>query len=701
MRSKINEYFEFPTEIDMAPYEVEYLKDTRQAPVPDMFNLVGILVHSGNAESGHYYSYIRERSPTAGQVGRWVEFNDADVNNFDPANIPDQCYGGPSEAYGYNNTRFLKAWNAYMLFYERAKPTEPRSVIIPSNDVDTPLRCEIPLELGNRIAHENETWIRRFCLFDPEHARFTRQLLEQYRTLSKDICSEDHRMEKEVISCALEHLEQILSRAKDSPDFHFVLDILVKIVGDCPECCKMTLDWISTHELALRNLLLRSPDEGIRQRFARMVADALSYLREHDPNLYGIDADQMEQEAAPEDELLLNGAFHGIVRGLRNLFVVLHTHTKAWDDYYGLVLELARFGKPECFYLHREGFLAQCLNILVIDCGDPRLKKLKSQMPHLAHYARLVDKGRKYSLVNLVALSAALLDCANLDSRPLNYLPDGRLRSRAVFELTDLEDQVLRFSTDAGDPKTLAVLDRAISQDRQDPRPATEMVKIMVRADPYLNCNDLIFKTLANGINIEPASHAKPYLHASLTFCENCQSAVMAQELVHIIAKEVDTIGNSGGEEHLDFFARLKRVRNDRLRPGKVYHFFHLLVLKLVPVWAPTLLMYHELAVREETLKLLMSLVFNIDTRRLDNEEEADEVEHIAKRLCLSCLKRLDSHMVAPRRQVDAKHIHEIVKVVEHCIGAYYVMDESSDHDRAVVEDSKSQSCRPRSRRQI
>src|SRR3954464_9464578 len=64
-RSKINDYFNFPPKIDMRPYKVEHLMDDDSGAEEDMFELVGVLVHSGTAESGHYYSFIRERPSTA------------------------------------------------------------------------------------------------------------------------------------------------------------------------------------------------------------------------------------------------------------------------------------------------------------------------------------------------------------------------------------------------------------------------------------------------------------------------------------------------------------------------------------------------------------------------------------------------------------------------------------------------------------
>jgi len=37
------------------------------------------------------FSFIRERLP--GGAGQWFELNDTSVTPFDPARIPDQCFG--------------------------------------------------------------------------------------------------------------------------------------------------------------------------------------------------------------------------------------------------------------------------------------------------------------------------------------------------------------------------------------------------------------------------------------------------------------------------------------------------------------------------------------------------------------------------------------------------------------------------------
>ncbi len=72
---KFNDYFEFPREFDMEPYTVQGLAkiegeviadeneeiDEMAGSVCTKYRLVGVVVHSGQASGGHYYSYILHR----------------------------------------------------------------------------------------------------------------------------------------------------------------------------------------------------------------------------------------------------------------------------------------------------------------------------------------------------------------------------------------------------------------------------------------------------------------------------------------------------------------------------------------------------------------------------------------------------------------------------------------------------------------
>ena len=67
IKSKVNDYFEFPLEISLERW-TQNNKNQNCEP----YQLFGVLVHQGTAESGHYFSIIRVNE-------KWYEFNDQRV----------------------------------------------------------------------------------------------------------------------------------------------------------------------------------------------------------------------------------------------------------------------------------------------------------------------------------------------------------------------------------------------------------------------------------------------------------------------------------------------------------------------------------------------------------------------------------------------------------------------------------------------
>lgn len=127
-REKVNTHFTFPLKLDMSSYMEENIYRKEGTPVNnDQYNyeLIGVTVHTGTADGGHYYSFIRDLE--SGEDDRWCLFNDAEVRQFDPDQLGDECFGGEQhKQFEHPSDRFLdfgleKTNSAYMVFYQRTE----------------------------------------------------------------------------------------------------------------------------------------------------------------------------------------------------------------------------------------------------------------------------------------------------------------------------------------------------------------------------------------------------------------------------------------------------------------------------------------------------------------------------------------------------------------------------------------------------
>lgn len=194
-RVKLNDFCEFPLEINMEPYTQEGLerqekekekaagKDVAASPkkFPDNYynyKLRGIVIHAGTAESGHYYSYIQD------SLMKWFEFNDVWVKEFSQDDIPDECFGG-EEKFNWsstltnlpNTTTREKCGNAYLLFYERTGIYNVRNT-----DEEALESASLSVNFSGEIEHmktvrkQNQRYWRNKHIFAGEYSRFISNL---------------------------------------------------------------------------------------------------------------------------------------------------------------------------------------------------------------------------------------------------------------------------------------------------------------------------------------------------------------------------------------------------------------------------------------------------------------------------------------------------------------------------------------------
>ncbi|KAK5708071.1 hypothetical protein LTR97_000611 [Elasticomyces elasticus] len=113
LEGKVNDRFDFPTEIDMARYQRQHLESPEAEIQPDIFDLVGVIVHQGSLEFGHYWSHVQLAN--AAKPAIWVSLEDRRARLCQGVReVQEACRGGSFFPNGIE-----KSDNAYVLFYRR------------------------------------------------------------------------------------------------------------------------------------------------------------------------------------------------------------------------------------------------------------------------------------------------------------------------------------------------------------------------------------------------------------------------------------------------------------------------------------------------------------------------------------------------------------------------------------------------------
>ena len=128
---------------------------------------MGVTIHIGTADAGHYYSYIninrgaKEKDPddptwAETENEPWKEFNDSHVKEYKFSDLKLDCFGGSSgnEEMGgwFKSSSQSYGKSAYMLVYEKRRK-DPLKVLelensLPAPECDTsaPSRGEVKID---------------------------------------------------------------------------------------------------------------------------------------------------------------------------------------------------------------------------------------------------------------------------------------------------------------------------------------------------------------------------------------------------------------------------------------------------------------------------------------------------------------------------------------------------------------------------
>ncbi len=691
-RSKINDAFAFPDKIDMRPYTIEHLSNPDEDTPEDVFELVGVLVHTGTAESGHYYSYIRER-PTEGGAQTWVEFNDETVTPWDPASMASSCFGGPDyqPQFQSSNAVFEKQYSAYMLFYQRSSSLARNQAILRRPGSSIPLGVKMPEEIKEFIEDENGWLLRRHCLFDPYQIQFVCLALSQLKSLHSGGCSRDHTLETQALTVALSHLDQVASRTKDVPEFLNLLGRIQAMYESCSHCSFAVYKYFSGYTFTFRMLLQKNFDEEVRQAAGNLMIQVLRLIKSRAPVQYGIRPADVGDGHDDSDFDRPPTVIAGTIRILEYLWQSFHINLRSWHEVFDFMLSFVKLGRHElAAFLQQQHFVKWLLWIIWADTNaEPFLSAQFVKMANLVS-RRLPNRPPSYETI------IALLDYLLANMR-LTYATTGQQIGAASarervrlntdpdqpFELTKAETDILHHSGPRSIPVNIFV-DHLISI-AQNPASTNSIIANLIRQSHRMERH--VYQTLHYRITGQIGHNVTPYLRAAWeVFCPVASEASMIRDLSKHVAQHCMCLQHNEGKAFLDFF----RETFDSPREGsaETAHQVAMASLDYVPEWAPSLLGYFDSAVIDGTEMLLQEKIFQHRTFRPISDEEPDETRELAEKMRLTartlgfrCLCYLRDTYVLRNAEVTERAVGGLQRVIKHCSKYFSLRDPADDED--------------------
>lgn len=708
-RSKINDYFSFPHQIDMAPYTVEHLNDSTKSKA-DLFELVGVLVHQGTAESGHYYSYIKERPTSTGRSG-WFEFNDEAVTPWNVNNLEHATFGG-YESRSTDEPSCTKAFSAYMLFYQRASALKTEQQRMVDRAQMAPLRVNINPQLYNVILDTNTILLHRYCLFDPSYPVLVSRCIQQARKTDDDAIglvpiqdagsdsesadSNDdsgHALHRSAMWLALNTFDQVVTRAAGLPHLSLYQELLQTAAMGCTDCAVQILEYFQRRVEAFRSLLQRNADAGVRRFSGNLLLSALQKVAEDRPLVYQpavpLTPSDSSMDENPEDKAILRqkSVPEDTRVVLRHIWKGFHTSLRSWEETFSFVHAFGRLGQHETAILLGDDWLLKLLRLIA---SDPATETRPNYQRMLNSLSRRVRPPSFASIISLIDFLLEALEPVMSADSIVEEASERLAITDLPFPWTSQEVSILlhhpRWTNSSLFVEKLVALEQNA--------PITEQIlcRLMEAGEAM---NSAIFSTLKNNIPGDSTSQLmNPFLKAGACFVRNTEDQELARKLVFHVTGQAGKLQNGEGLAFVQFFHSImssdhaQNAPEDDIRQN---------ALQNVPDWAPTLLVSFEPFVRIATTGFLDAQLFNAHAGLVaqaemegDDFTESDSalqrrLRDTVQNLGVNCLVLLRDNHVMPQAPISRDAAESILRVITACREFCHSDEEDSDMEQAAA----------------
>ncbi|KAL5016318.1 hypothetical protein ScPMuIL_005907 [Solemya velum] len=349
---KFDDYLKFPWLLDMEPYTAEGMarREAESASeastdsddqngnsenrAPELtishntgssqinYELTGIVVHSGQANAGHYYSFIKDRRGTVWtnqQKGKWFKFNDTIVEEFEmnDGNLEAECFGGFYKAKVYDQSNSYpeerqRYWNGYMLFYEKVEgpktpaPAKKSKLVARKNIMEgkNPLHSDtlsqltelvhkgerkgifmdqMPSSIHNIIQAENLTFVKNRDVYNDDYFKFVKQLAAANSSHEKSSCYQELSVQSLQLGIKFLFNTYFRTKKKTKRDLDEWIEVIEVILQRSKKACIWLVEYFSGEEGAayLKPFLLECPNKDVRLTMSKILERMMSSYFAH------------------------------------------------------------------------------------------------------------------------------------------------------------------------------------------------------------------------------------------------------------------------------------------------------------------------------------------------------------------------------------------------------------------------------------
>jgi len=362
-RIKVNDYFQFPREIDLFPYTLGHIEmqekgiKRRREDTEEIYELVGVLVHTGTAESGHYYSYIRDPRPREGVSDpnvKWYEFNDSEVKPWRVEELDHWCFGGTEMSYdpAFYPEPPTKSYSAYMLFYRKRPKPLSFAKIAPEIQLKPP-----PPNLKAEVERSNDYFTRRYVVYGEDLSTFVAKLLKGMPTSETsrlEDCEiqqlEDHINDLYPLVLGLQVYRLVVSRLEFRSSVEKYCTALKAAIRSSPAARHYFYAWLLKSAGCLKELLLTNTNDKARAQSGQLIADALTADEVAKPRT----VDHHNELESLDLEVARN-----VIVDLANLVYTAGDNWRSWSEYFETLTLIAK--DPDwARLLIEENMIANC-----------------------------------------------------------------------------------------------------------------------------------------------------------------------------------------------------------------------------------------------------------------------------------------------------------------------------------------------------